>query len=201
MFSTPKGTPSSIKQTRIRVHHGKGLSRDVRDAAEALRGLAIGGKLVCDQTGMGKSMLLLVTTYYARYHIVLNEDGQRVYKFTVLSVPTGVIKQWAEEVMRSFPELKLIISYDDAGLPDPKYKKYFISPTAMKRNPDHIKLWTLRFNYLFDEKDPDTGSTIILTSHDTLVSRCLRQEEVLKQEGIPFDDGEEHVNEDGSITW
>jgi hypothetical protein len=129
--------------------------QDARDAAEALRGLAIGGKLIGDQTGMGKSILLLVTTYYARYHIVLNEDGERVYKLTVLSVPSGVIKQWADEVIRAFPELKLIISYDDAGLPDPKYKKYFISPTAMK-NPDHINLWPQRFHYLFDDSDPDT---------------------------------------------
>jgi hypothetical protein len=69
------------------------------------------------------------------------------------------------------------------------------------KNPYHIKLWPQRFHYLFDDKDPDTRSTIILTSHDTLVSRYLRQKEVLKQEGIPLDDGEEHLNEDGTTMW
>jgi hypothetical protein len=43
---------------------------------------------------MGKPILLLVTTYYARYHIILNENNERVYKSkcNVFSAPSGVIK-------------------------------------------------------------------------------------------------------------
>ena len=157
-----------------------------RKAADSLRGRAIGGKFICDQTGMGKSMLLLVIVYYARFHKTLGEHGNRIYEFTHLDVPAGVIKQWVDEILRSFPELKLIISYDDTGLDSPVYEKHFVTATAMKHYGE-VDKWPERFRYIFDEQNPDTGMTVIITSHDTAHIRTLEPYEVIIKEGEHHD--------------
>jgi hypothetical protein len=159
---------------------------EVRKVAQKLRGLAIGGKFLCDQTGMGKSKLSLLTIYFAQYHITRNKDHQRIYKYTKLAVPSGVIKQWADAIIDDFPTLHLMISYDDSGLGESKYARHFIKSTAMK-NMEHQELWPERHRYIFDKTDPRTGATIILTTHDTLPTRTLKGEKVIVKEGRRYD--------------
>jgi SNF2 family DNA or RNA helicase len=173
-------------------------SQDVRNAADSLKGLAIGGKFICDQTGMGKSILLLIILYFARYHIRKDSEGKRVYKMNKLVVPSGVIKQWADEMLHRFPDLKLIISYDESSLPERKYQSYFVKATAIK-NVDHPEVWPERFRYIFDETNPDTGLTIMLTSQDTLATRALEEEEYMAQEGVKFDPPV--VDGEGATMW
>ncbi|PVH99646.1 hypothetical protein DM02DRAFT_656202 [Periconia macrospinosa] len=50
-------------------------TQDVKNAAESLKGLQIGGKFICDQTGLGKTILLLIIIAYAENHVMRNEKG------------------------------------------------------------------------------------------------------------------------------
>ncbi|KAH8730763.1 hypothetical protein GQ44DRAFT_723010 [Phaeosphaeriaceae sp. PMI808] len=176
----------------------KNAPKAAQDAARSLKGLALGAKFICDQTGMGKSILLLAVLYYARYHVETNKKGQRVYKFTKLVVPSGVIKQWADEIIDGFPDMKLLISYDETALPGRKYERRFIKATAMK-TMDQPNTWHARHRYIFDETDPDTGLTIILTSQDTLVARTLKEEEYEETEGVKHEPPQ--YDENGKDIW
>lgn len=152
-----------------------------REAADSLKALKIGGKFICDQTGMGKTIMLLVIIYYAKYHVMKNNKGERIYKVSQLVVPSAVIKQWADEILR-FPELELIISYDDMSLPESQFAGKFVSSTAINKM-NHPSIWPSRSRYIFDEKDPKTGLTIMLTTHDTLVSRGLEETRTVISKG------------------
>jgi SNF2 family DNA or RNA helicase len=46
---------------------------------------------------MGKSILLLLILYLAKYHIRKNDKGERVYRIIKSVVPSGVTKQWVDE--------------------------------------------------------------------------------------------------------
>jgi hypothetical protein len=155
---------------------------EAREAAKQLRGLAIGGKFLCDQTGMGKSKVFLLVVFFARYHIRRDENGERIYKYNTLAVPSGVIKQWADTVIDEFPTLTLMISYDESGLSEARYATHFVKATAMKKM-EHRELWPERHRYIFDESNSKNATTIILTSHDTLVTRTLQTSVVTVREG------------------
>jgi SNF2 family DNA or RNA helicase len=99
-----------------------------------------------------------------------------------LAVPSGVIKQWADTVIDEFPTLTLMISYDESGLSEARYATHFVKATAMKKM-EHRELWPERHRYIFDESNSKNATTIILTSHDTLVTRTLQTSVVTVREG------------------
>jgi hypothetical protein len=162
---------------------------DVKEAAESLKGLAIGGKMICDQTGLGKSMLLLMNLHLARSVQEFDGDGNPIYRMMALMVPASVIKQWADDILDDWPELNLVISYDDTGLSGAKYQSHFISASALKHWPDSTK-WPAQYRYIFDPKDPKIASTILLTSNETHVSRSLKYKWV----NYGIDDNGEQIN-------
>jgi len=172
----------------------KNASEEVVAAADKLKGLALGGRLLCDQTGTGKSKIFLLAVHYSRYCIRLDDTGTRVYKYATLAVPSSVIKQWADDVINQFPALRLIISYDEASLPEKKYEQYFVKATAMK-NMERPELWPARFHYIFDKHDEKTGETLILTSHDTLVKRGLKGAKEEVRAGKRFDPATEATDD------
>ena len=150
-----------------------------------LKGLVIGGKSIQDATGLGKTIMLLTIVYIARYHETLDAQGQRIYEITVLVVPASVIKQWVDEIFSRFPDFKLIISYDDTGLNSSVYEGSFVTSTAMKHYGSPEK-WPERLRYIFDEKNPVTGMTILITSQDTASRRFLVPYKVTVREAISF---------------
>lgn len=84
--------------------------------------LVVGGQLICDQTGLGKTILFLANYYYSKAHIETDAEGKPTYKIMVLVAPAGVLKQWADEIIDKWPGLRLMISYDDTGLTASKYE-------------------------------------------------------------------------------
>lgn len=151
----------------------KDAPAEVKKAADSLKGLAIGGKLICDQTGLGKTILLLANYFYINFHEDLDAEGKPVYKMMVLVVPAGVLKQWADEVIDKWPSLELLISYEESGLNAQKYKRHILSATALKAYPDQ-KRWPKQYRYIFDKSNPKTGRTLLLTSNETHVTRTLK---------------------------
>jgi hypothetical protein len=153
---------------------------DVKAAAKTLTGLAIGGMMIVDQTGLGKTVVLLANYYFARAHVETDAKGKPIYKIMVLVVPAAVLKQWADEIIDRWPALRLIISYDDTGLTAAKYKPHFVSATAIKAYPEQTH-WPNQFRYIFDPSDPRTGDTLLLTSNETHVQRTLSENWVFKK--------------------
>lgn len=146
-------------------------TKDARDAAKELEGLGIGGKFIVDSTGMGKTKLLVSIIWFARFHHTLNDQGNRIYEVSVILVPAGVLVQWVEEITSNYPSLHLIISYDATDLSE-GFQDKCIDAKTMKSYGD-AENWPERFRYIFDETDPKTGMTVILTSQDAAVSRTL----------------------------
>ncbi len=161
---------------------------DVKKAAESLKGLAIGGKMIVDQTGLGKSLLLLALYFYGRGHEEYDSEKKRVYKIILLVVPSAVLKQWADELLHYFPDMALMISYDEGGMGAAKYKRHIISATAMKEYPGNKQRFPKQFHYIFDPHDARTGRTVLLTSNDCLVTRTLKKE---RQALEPDENGKE----------
>ncbi|KAJ4344685.1 uncharacterized protein N0V89_012429 [Didymosphaeria variabile] len=149
-------------------------SDDVKRAAQWLRGLATGGNMVCDQTGLGKTLVIVANLYIASRVPEYNNEGAQIYRVMMLVVPAGVLKQWADEIFDHFKYFTLIISYDESGLTDAKYKPNFVSATAMKEFPHSKARWPVQFHYIFNESDPRCARTIILTSNDCNVTRSLK---------------------------
>ncbi|KAH7071704.1 hypothetical protein FB567DRAFT_554350 [Paraphoma chrysanthemicola] len=128
-----------------------------REAAKSPKGLKSSGMLACDQTSMDTSLMTLVTSFCTRFHQDFDESGTPVYGIMHLSVPVGVIKQWVNEVIAKFPEIHLIVSYDDdSALDSSRYEKYFITAKVVK-NWGNIEYEPERYRYIFDKKSPKTA--------------------------------------------
>jgi hypothetical protein len=152
-------------------------SKEVKDAANsaAFKSVAVGGKLICDQTGLGKTTLALAVHQYSLLVGTIRLEGSRVFQhheMSIIIVPAAVIKQWADEIIDGFPDLQLIISYDDSGLSEARYARRLISATAMREFPN-TKRWPNHFKYVLDTTDPKASSAVLLTSYETHVSRTL----------------------------
>ena len=88
--------------------------RDVRAALDALRIVPTYGGLVIDQTGLGKTIqVLLFLAIFVNFHIEI-ENGRAAYRTILLVVPSTVIKQWADEIAKHWAAtFSLIISYGE----------------------------------------------------------------------------------------
>jgi hypothetical protein len=145
--------------------------QEILDAAKRLSSVRTGCAFIGDQTGLGKTILLLATLIIAKYHAVKDDNGRRIYKMKFLAVPATLIPQWAEEIVDHWPGLNLVISYDDTGMPA-RLKKYFLSGTAVRQYPKKRR-WPKSYEYLLDPYDERTGCTIFLTTYETHGNRTL----------------------------
>ena len=164
----------------------------VKKAANDLKSLRTRCAFIKDETGSGKSIFLLACPQYARDHVELDTNGDRIYKMKFLAVPQTLLRQWAAEIIDNWPAFDLIISYDDGALPL-RFRKHVVSSTAVKAYPAK-KHWPKEYQYVMDAKNPRTATTIWLTTYETHVERTLRTEYV----PVPQEDNDEAQDGAGS---
>ena len=145
--------------------------QEVMDIAARLRSVRTGSGLMGDQTGSGKTILLLAALIVGKDHVLKDAKGRRIYKMKFLAVPATLIPQWAKEIIDHWPGFNLVISYDETGMPA-RLQKYFLTGTAVRQYPKSRR-WPKAYEYLLDPYDPKTGTTIFLTTYETHGNRTL----------------------------
>jgi hypothetical protein len=151
---------------------------EVKAAASQLIRLHVPGVLFLDQTGLGKSILLLQVALGLGGSVGRGKiSGKPIYKPIMLIVPQNLIRQWAREVLFFWKVFNLVISYDDGAM-EPYLADHVVSSSAVRAWPDS-KLWPKKHHYLFDQYDPRNSRTIILTTPETNVERSLEKEEIM----------------------
>lgn len=160
---------------------------DAAAAAELLRRLLVPALLIADQTGFGKTILVLQIVLGLRQPAArgpASQGGKCVYKPIFLAAPQNLIRQWAREIIHHWPQFNLIISYDDGAL-DKTLADYAVSSSAVKAWPD-AELWPKQYSYMLDKYDARNARTIFLTTPETNVERSLKHKEI-KHPAVSFD--------------
>ena len=153
--------------------------------------VALGGGLVEDTPGMGKTFTALTFFDWWCRNAEHLEDGLPCHRPTLLVVPDGVVvKQWAEAIDDFFPSIKLVIA--KAGDPwvesNGKTRRWrYIGPGEVKNVTREV--WPHRLRYVFDTKNPDASRTIILTSYATWRNRTVKIVEVSAEENPEKESG------------
>jgi hypothetical protein len=148
--------------------------QEVIDIAAKLKSVRTGSGFMGDQTGSGKTILLLAALIVGKDHVLTDANGRRMYKMKFLAVPATLIPQWAKEIIDHWPGFNLVISYDETGMPA-RLQKYFLTGTAVRQYPNSRR-WPKAYEYLLDPYDPKTGTTIFLTTYETHGNRTLTYE-------------------------
>lgn len=149
----------------------RGASKKQKAAIKKLRGLQTGCAQLGDQTGIGKTIQVLAAILKSLEYPITDAEKIRRYRMKILVVPSSLIAQWADEILDHWPALSILIAYDTSDM-DARLQKFQVSAKAMRKYPSK-KYWPRPYDYIFDSTDPRTGSTIMITSFETLGERTL----------------------------
>jgi hypothetical protein len=158
----------------------------ILEQLKGYRGPATGGGFVEDAPGMGKtSTALAFFDWLSKHGKHVDSEGAPCYRPGVLFCPDGhVLRQWAEEINSSFPEINLIVSKPGVGWKKWDSKKYgirrfeYVERAAIR---DPKKHWPVDLDYVFDTKNPKASKTIILGPYTTMRARMINVEEISGQ--------------------
>ena len=152
---------------------------EVKAAMDRLKGPRTYGGFVVDSTGLGKTiMVLLFLALFSQYH---QEEKHRP---TLLTVPTAVIKQWADEIQQHWKMFRLVVAYGDRT----QFAKgtTFMSAKAMRNLPRTSRL-PRHLKRMFNVEDPEASKYIVLTTYETIASRTISIVKKITKVAIPHD--------------
>ncbi|KAL8845881.1 MAG: hypothetical protein Q9221_008987 [Calogaya cf. arnoldii] len=154
---------------RVPLPDEHAATQEVQNALGKLTvGLRTFGGICRDQTGLGKTKLLLL--WLALGAQFSNEFSRP----TLIVVPASLVTQWAKEISTDWPGFTLFVCYNEDDLPA-YLKKNVIKASHLKmlqhphRLPPHIQK-------LFS-KDNTQSNSIVLTSYETWGDRTVYKQE------------------------
>ena len=153
-----------------------------RDRSKATNVLKTAGAIVADQTGMGKTIMILFFVAWivqnVRYSKGLNLP-------TLIACPASIVKSWAEETRARFPQLQVGIMFGDTKAFSHDLAGRVIPTRFTKGLPQKRANTPAWLKPAFDYPDKP-NPWIIITSYDTFSQRAVKvnvdesQEKVLK---------------------
>ncbi|KAL1623787.1 hypothetical protein SLS54_004248 [Diplodia seriata] len=169
---------------------------EVEKAMEACKGQRTYGGILADGTGAGKTATAcLFASAFAKYMTSrtvqeaeevkavssdeedesemgeMEDDGMH-RPILLLTFNGPVLKQWQTAIYDHFPELELIVSYDEKPTSE-HMRDSWVSKGAMEAAPHDLEQWPKNLRYVFDRTDPRASRTVILCPYDTWVARSL----------------------------
>lgn len=159
--------------------------KQVVHAARALEDICIHSALLADDTGVGKTMTLMLIA-------VIHASQTRINRPMLLVVPSSLILQWLEEAKAHWPGLRLVLSHSDEGLVKSS-KGGTLGNQEMKERKANGAL-----SDLFDD-NISNRNVIVITSYETHKARTAEKVEKVVHPGVPHDPPQ--FNVDGSPIW
>ena len=151
---------------------------DAVEAAKKLRSIqTFGGMLVCGM-GLGKTYtsLLFLMNY------ILHVPKTKQHRPHLILVPAGVVlSQWVE-ALKLFPAIRVLYMHGEKPT-DPVLARNWISPLAMKEAPGKLTNWPPYLRYIWDTKDPQASSAVLLSSPETWQRRTLQEHKLDDERG------------------
>lgn len=130
----------------------------------------IGGGIVCDDCGTGKTIQMLIVIYehFRRMkanHIAGSADNPS-YKPTIILAPATVVDVWFEEINRWFPRLKAWRYFEQAN----KVNHAFMKERTLPTKAEQLVQW---LNEHCPKDNPDSCGVVIISAYETFQYRTL----------------------------
>ena len=130
----------------------------------------IGGGIVCDDCGMGKTIQMLVVIYehlqrMKAGHVMGSPDNPR-YRPTIVIAPALVVDVWFEEINKWFPQLQAWRYFEQASKVNNAFTKYRTLPITSSELVQWLKEHC-------PPDDPNSCGHVVISAYETFMSRTL----------------------------
>jgi SNF2 family DNA or RNA helicase len=131
----------------------------------------IGGSIVCDDCGTGKTIQMLVVIHehlqrMKAEHVVGNPDNPR-YRPTIVLAPAPVVDVWFEEINKWFPQLQAWRYFEHVN----KVNNAFMKGRTLPTKGDELVQWLKRH---CPPDDPNSCSYVVISAYETFMLRTLK---------------------------
>jgi len=130
----------------------------------------IGGGIVCDDCGTGKTIQMLVVIYEHLQRMkaghVVGYDGNPRYRPTIVLAPAPVVDVWFEEINKWFPQLQAWRYFEQAS----KVNNAFMKDRTLPAKSDELVQWLKEH---CPPDDPNSCSYVVISAYGTFMSRTL----------------------------
>lgn len=154
-------------------------------AAQKLRDLRIGGAILGDETGFGKTkQLLLATLIHTMLYEEYDDAGSRCYRPILLVIPPTLIRQWWMEIQTDWPYFRPLLSYEESAFRG-DFSLEAIPNQAMREYPE-LEAMPHRLRYAFNPHAVASRTAIVVTTYATHRNRTGRKI-VTSHAGVHYD--------------
>ncbi|KAF2002153.1 hypothetical protein P154DRAFT_618890 [Amniculicola lignicola CBS 123094] len=150
----------------------KGSSEEAKHAVLDLSTQQIPGIIMSDQTGLGKTIMLLATLVHCNQPVAPARGKKPIFKPLFLAVPQNLLRAWAREILQHWPIFTLVLSYDD-GTMDPFLAEHIVSASAkLAHDFSHDAGETHSERTLIEEKIELPGG-LVQKTYKSRLERCF----------------------------